>query len=508
MKRETIKKYIKLFNSVKRSNKSLRQFCIDKKIGYNNIIIMMNNIRKKEVLSENEVKLLHLYETILQEKKSNNNIINHDNNKVEYIRDENGIIQCYSYEIFIRDKNPLVGKLTREEMNMIHRLYSYYGDALTQRTISRYFVDLSLIDFKRILRAFNITKASSPFAPHMFEECGEEELRNIQLREKENSFLRKAEEDIVKNNEKLLKKYAQENIELKKQLEKIQFDINIENIVPTKCAKLENSNKSINLYLSDMHIGASVVTGTLFKENVNYGVDEVKRRLTEVLNKLKELGHFDNINLVLMGDNVDCCGIFGKTARMDHDMPENMDVREQANNFINIVLWFVSSIVNNNITSNMNVYSVPCGNHAGNFEYICNKALLSTITSIFPDIKTTLWEEYYGVFKTYDHTFVCCHGKDFGFMRKGMPLNLDDKTKIMLYEWLHENGINENNIHIIKGDLHSNSLSSCKRLSYRNVLSLFGASDYSAFNFSRTSYGLSYDLFINNNMIRGTFENI
>ena len=89
-----------------------------------------------------------------------------------------------------------------------------------------------------------------------------------------------------------------------------------------------------------------------------------------------------------------------------------------------------------------------------------------------------------------------------------MPLNLNDKTKMMLYEWLDSKGIYGNNIHFIKGDLHSNSLSSCRKLTYRNVLSLFGASDYSNMNYSRNAYGLSYDIIDNDNLLRGTFENL
>jgi hypothetical protein len=78
----------------------------------------------------------------------------------------------------------------------------------------------------------------------------------------------------------------------------------------------------------------------------------------------------------------------------------------------------------------------------------------------------------------------------------------------LLYEWLDSRGITGDNIHIVKGDLHSNNMNSCKKFTYRNVLSLFGASDYSNYNFSRNSYGLSYDLIINDNLISGTFENI
>lgn len=93
-------------------------------------------------------------------------------------------------------------------------------------------------------------------------------------------------------------------------------------------------------------------------------------------------------------------------------------------------------------------------------------------------------------------------------MKKPMPLNMNDKTQLMMYEWLDSHHIYGDNIHFIKGDLHSSALSSCKKLTYRNVLSLFGASDYSNYNYSRNSYGLSYDIISKSNLMRGTFENM
>lgn len=472
------------------------------------------NIVDSENISPNLIKeFLELYNA-LKSKKSEESIDTDDKANISVIRDRDGHIQYYKFEIYRKGKNPVIGKFDRTEMNLVYRLYSYYGDSLTQRVVSRNFPEYSLIDFKRILRCFNITKASAPFAPHMFEEHEEEELREIQLREKENSFLRKAEEDNIKNTERLLKQYASENIELKKKLEslsdfKVTLNESVDEIVNLQYGKIKRNN-DINIYLSDIHLGGTVTTGSLYCENINYGYEEVKRRLKVILQKLSELGPFNTINIVLMGDNIDCCGFTGKTARLDHIMPENMDARNQANGYINLIIWFVNSIFSNTgFYSKINVYSVPCGNHGGNYEYICNKALLSIINLKFPQIKTTLWEQFYGMFKLKDHTFICLHGKDSEYMKKGFPLNLNDKTQVQLYEWLSENKITSNNpIHFIKGDLHSNNLNSCKILDYRNVLSLFGASDYSNYNFSRNSYGMSYDLFIENNLIRGTFENV
>ena len=77
-------------------------------------------------------------------------------------------------------------------------------------------------------------------------------------------------------------------------------------------------------------------------------------------------------------------------------------------------------------------------------------------------------------------------------------------NKVLIYEWLNDNDLTGDNIRIIKGDLHSNNFNSCKRFDYRNVLSLFGASDYSSFNFSRNSYGVSYDIVTyNGSVMRG-----
>ena len=519
MKQSTLKKYLNILKAVKESNKTLKDYCKDADISYNQIVKTISKIRElRDFETELVDQILCLYgEITTRSIESSENLTSckvdtDDKSEISYERDENGKIKYYKYEIFRKYKTPLCGHLTREEMNTIYRLYSYYGDSLTQRVISRYFVELSLVDFKRLLRAFGITKASAPFAPHNFEEKTEDELREIQLREKENSFLRKAEEDNIKNNEKLLKKYAQENIELKKALQNnADFKIVIpENIQPIIIPEYQPVGQSINLYLSDIHLGACVETGALYQENIGYGFEEAKRRLSEVLNRLSTFGCFDTINVVLLGDNVDCPGIFGKTARLDHDMPENMDPREQANKFISLILWFITSLVDKNreFCSKINVYSIPNGNHGGNFEYMCNKALLASINVLFPNIKTVMWEQFYGVFEQNGHTFVATHGKDARFCKKGLPLNLDEKSKVLIYEWLDSNGINGDNIHIIKGDLHSNNLNSCKRFTYRNVLSLFGASDYSNYNFSRSSYGLSYDLLIGNNLVSGTFENI
>lgn len=507
MKQSTIKKYMDILLAVKASNKGLVQYCKDTGISYDSITGTICNLRKQGDINETEKELLSLYNSLTRKDEK---VDNNDVSEGFIERDDNGRITSYRYRIYKKGKPVLDGRLSRKEMYLIYRLYTWYGDGLTARIVSRHFPELSLPDFKRILRAFNIYKDNCPFPPHYIEEYSEDELREIQLREKENGFLRKAEEDSIKNNEKLLKKYAQENIELKRKISTLSdFKVSLQGqLNPIKIVPVKKSANSINLYISDMHIGASIESGSVYKENLQYGKEEVIRRLNSVIERLGSLGTFDTINIVMLGDNIDCCGVYGRTSRLDHEMPENMDVRTQANTFIDVMLHFIGSIIENEMCSNLNVYSVPEGNHAGNFEYICNKALMASLNAIFPDVKTILWEEFYGIFEQNNEIFSVMHGKDRRFMKKGFPANLDDKTKVMLYEWLHEKGIHTDKVHFIKGDLHTENINTCNRIDYRNVLSLFGASDYANYNFGRNQYGVSYDMFIGNNLVRGTFENL
>lgn len=425
-------------------------------------------------------------------------------------RDSDGRIVRYCYKLYRRDKTPLIGTISREEMETIYREYSYYGDNLQQRIVNRHINSLPVADFRRVLTAFGVTKACANFAPHMFEEKTDEELKALAAVDRENGYLRKAEEERIKLNESLLKKYAQENIELKNQIKRFKGIklLNINDITPVHFKQCNDTNKNLMLHLSDIHLGAAVTSGCMYNENVNYGYEEAKRRLTKVLEQIKSMGLFDCITINLLGDNIDCCGVPNKTARLDHDMPENMDPIEQLNKFIELITWFIESLRCNELCNKVKIFSVPCGNHGGTFEYAANKALLLNINKLFPEVETKLFDTFYGHYEFCGHDWIIMHGKDASYMKKGLPLYLNDTTKNRLYEWLDDNNIHGNNIHFIKGDLHSECYDSCRKMSYRNVLSLFGASDYSNNNFSRNSYGVSYELILGETVTRGTFENV
>lgn len=422
-----------------------------------------------------------------------------DRANTEVERDENGLIKYYTFEIFRRDNPVLRGKLDRKEMETIYRLYSIYGANLTQKIVSREFPQYTFIEFKRILRAFNIYKANSEFAPHIIEEKSEEELLNLHNQNKENNVLRRIEKDQLSEANKLINKLAKE-LDSLKYAKDFHFSIDNE-YSPKTYTPCYHTGKTLVLHISDTHVGAALSSTSLF--NNNWNESEFARRLEEIVTRVASLGAFESIIINLLGDYLD--GMDGMTARRDHVMPQNMDNKEQFNVFIKYMLHFIEDI--QSICNNVKIYAVPEGNHGGYADYFAIKALEYATKSYFPKIEFTVFDRYFGTFDIKGHKYVSMHGKDGQFMKKPMPLNLNDSTSTLIRDWLDRENIHDSNIHIIKGDLHSNNLNSCRKFDYRNVLSLFGDSDYSQMNYVSNSYGVSYDLFIGDIRTIGTFEN-
>lgn len=466
------------------------------------IVALYNRLKNREHLIEDAPQELELFPK--EEEVTEQQVLDTDDHvESSILRNSDGKVTGYYFKVYRRDKTPVSGTLSRDEMQLIYRWYSYYGAEMTQREISRHFPDYSLVDFKRILRAFNITKASGPFAPHMYEEKTEDELKEIQLREKENDFLRKIEKDELRDVKNAAVKFARENRDLKAQLEDISnIKVDLAGFTPTPIERGQNSQTSLVLHLSDMHIGAKCESNTLYPNK--WDKEELNRRLTEILRNIAKFGHLHTLVINLLGDNLD--GMDNQTARRDHIMPQNMDNLEQVETFMEVMIPFIDTC--RQLANNVCVYSVKDGNHDGIWGYTAALALKATVEKLYPEVPFTLFKDFIGKYEFCNHTYLICHGKDEKFMKKGLPLNLDEKSKVMVYEWLEANNIHGDNIHFIKGDLHSNALNSCKRFDYRNVLSLFGASDYSNYNFSRNSYGVSYDLFIGDIRTIGTFENV
>lgn len=458
------------------------------------------NIINSESISTDLIKyFLDIYSQV--KKNSQTKEIETDDRAVINVeRDEEGNIQFYTFEIFRKNNTPLRGKLDRREMEIIYDLYSIYGQNLTQKIVNREFPQYTFVEFKKILRAFNIYK-SNTVPQHLLEELTEEELYERSLRVKENNLARRLEKDELKEANKLINKLVKENQELKKNGSDFHFIEDVE-IKPCRISEKYHTGKSLMLHLSDPHVGACLETGSLYPND--WDENELERRLDRIVDLVGDnFGTLDTIVINMLGDYLD--GMDRMTARRDHVMPQNMDNREQFNVFIRQMLSFIGQL--SQYASKIIVYAVPEGNHDGVNGYMTIKALEYAATRKFPDIKFTVFERFFGHYEFNGETYLILHGKDSKFMKRPLPLNLNSDTSNLLRDWLDREGLTESNIHIIKGDLHSNNLNACRKFDYRNVLSLFGDSDYSQMNYTSTGYGISYDLFIGNTRTIGTFEN-
>ena len=408
----TIERVINFLNDVKNSGcNSISKYCKRNNLDYSN---WSNRIKK--ILNDESVDSEHI-NTIsnLKESITHNNALQEesidtdDRAETKLVRDESGKIQYYKFEIYRRDKTPVVGTLTREEMNNVYRLYSYYGASITQREISRTLPEYSLVDFKRILRAFNITKACAPFAPHMFEEYTEEELKEMHLRLKENDFLKKLEKDEINDLRKLNTNLAKELNNLKTNVLQNVIDAGLEikdsNFYPRDFIPQIQGHKNLIIWLSDMHIGAYNDAFGAY-EIAEYNKEDIAHRLNVIIQKFAGKT-YENIYVVNLGDSIDS---FNKeTTRGGHPLPSVWNDKEISMNYIELMKQFFVDLQHNvKYNSDLIYLCIGESNHGGDTDWLNNRILEANLQNM--GIRTYISNYSIDSFCVGDHTFVYAHG--------------------------------------------------------------------------------------------------
>lgn len=421
--------------------------------------------------------------------------IDRDNSQSIKVGDKKvGKITAYRYNILIRDKAPLTGVLTREEVDLMYRLYSSEGSNLSQRTVSRYFPNFTFQEFKKILKAFNITKASSPVAPHVIEEKSTEDLVKLTIQNKENDFLRKLEQDRNRLTEVKLREMTKNYYELKQQIDDFRdflSSIEIQGTFEIVKPAIVN-DKTLMVYLSDMHIGADVSRYSIYENNFSF--ESAKERLEKIIIKVQEIANTTgctNIIVCNIGDSLD--GYNGETTRGGHLLPQNMNNKDQFKNYLQMMIEFFGKLSACGSFNSIKYYAVEGGNHDGDFGYIANKALEASLSVINPQIETIIFDKYIQHFNVDKHTFVLCHGKDARDVFKNMPLTINDKTENQINEYLDYHNLS-GNIHFIKGDLHQTATTFAKKFRYKSVSSFFGSSEWIHKNFGNTRAAVDFDI--------------
>ena len=389
-------------------------------------------------------------------------------------------------------------------MNSVYRMYTYYGSGLTQQIVSRYFPDYSLIDFKRILRAFNITKASSPFAPHMYEEYTEDELKEMHLREKENDFLKRIEKDEVKDLRALVTKLTKEN---SKSLNKELIETTIKNTVkdykelPVNINNKEAKYPDLIIWLSDLHIGAYNAKYSSFVQLPSYDVPEIKSRLSRIVESF--VGQeYHSIYVVNLGDSID--GFNKETTRGGHELPEILDNKEISEAFIECMMEFFATLTVKVKSKDFNYLSIGESNHGGDFEWLNQKLLAAYLTKY--NVKSYISNYPIDNFIIGDHQFLYAHGKDNNSQTRQFPLTLNPQTELFFANYIAEKGICSPHIYVVKGDLHNYAYTTGKQFDYISVGSMYGSSNYITANFGHTKWSINYTIVKDKDILMGTIK--
>lgn len=429
-----------------------------------------------------------------------------ERNHTEIIRDLDKVItvggenknpvKSYKYKILVRDKPALEGELSREEMNLIYNLYSNEGANLTQRAASRYFPSFAFRDFKKILRAFNITKDCLPFAPHVKEEHSYEQMEELYYQNKDKNFLIRLEQHRSRRAEQELDSLKKKYKELQDGIEdfsifvsKIKFDSTRKEI----SAPETKNSPTLVLYLSDMHIGADVSKYSLYSNKFDY--ESAKFRMYVLMRKILEVAVNQQVSKIIicnMGDSID--GLNNHTTRGGHYLPQNMDNKEMFDNFVRLVIEFINDLVDCHLFSDIEYVAVEGGNHDGSAGYMANTLLENLLPHRFPGVKTRVFKRFMETIEVGKHTFILCHGKDERDMFKGLPLTLNDKAEVQINEFIDYNHIDAPYIHFVKGDLHQSATTYGKKFRYKSVASFFGSSQWIHLNFGNTKAAVDYDI--------------
>lgn len=410
-------------------------------------------------------------------------------------RDENGKILQYKFKILIRNKEPLQGTLSREEMELIYRLYSSEGANLTQRTVSRYFPLYTIQEFRKIISAFDITKASSPFPPHMVDERSQEDLIKLNMQAKENDFLKKFEQersslfqkkfsDVLKDHTDLKQKVA----DFKEFIGDIKIDLSINPVIP----KISN-NKILVVYLSDMHIGADVSEYALYKNKFNK--EEAQKRMQKVYEFVTHTAYNYNIGkicVVNLGDSLD--GFDGQTTRGGHGLPQNLNNKDQYKTYFSLMMDFFKNLSECGLFGTIDYYCVGTDNHAGDAGYIANKALEAGLQYLNSNINCVIFDKIMDHVYVGNHTLILHHGKDSKNMFRNLPLYLNDKTENYINQYIDYHNL-KGNISFVKGDLHQSTTGFGYRFRYKNAGSFFGSSEWIQDNFGGNGALVDVDIF-------------
>lgn len=463
MKKETIEHYTNILNDIKKSGKTLKEYCDGDVNLYKNIQRVVSKAKKEEA---NE--LVDAYNSI---------------DGVEYIRNESGNIEKYIVTI---DK--FTTELSRSDAEAIFGLYTYYGGNITARNVANEFPRYTLAEIKKIFRAFKLYKDSIWAPPHLIEEYTTEQLADYRMQLKERAAFKYADYRQERDFKNTINKLASKINELEDRRsfikELVAGKLDFEK-APIITSTIESDTTGI-ICLSDLHIGAfNQPEGYL--DMPEYNEQEINRRLDVIINTI-DSKNWNNIIILNLGDNID--SYRKMTTSMTHELPCIYTDREIGRMYLRIMMRFFNNLKDRNIK----YISIGCGNHSGAVGYLLDVALAYQLKNEF-NIEGYVSENEIDSFELNNTSFIYLHGRSEATkgQKKPFPLNLDMKTQCWFNDFFADTKLPlcKKKV-VLKGDLHQYSINSVSSFDYINCPSIYGSSTYIVSNYSKTPWGCAY----------------
>lgn len=404
-------------------------------------------------------------------------------------RNPEGKIIGYSINYPIKDSKPFIADLTREDVETIFGLYTYYGGNITARNVANEFPKFTLAEIKRIFRCFKLTKDSAWFPPHMLEECTDEELSQYRMNLKERAAFKYCDAKQERDFNNQIKKMASEINKLSSQQDFVKSllgPIEYEKVTLNK-THIKDELTGI-ICLSDLHVGAfNVPEGYL--NMPEYNELEINRRLDKIIEHTRNKS-WERIIVLNLGDAID--SYRKMTTSMSHQLPCILSDREIASMYLRIMMRFFNQL--SNINKNVEYYSIGSGNHSGSTGWLCDIALSQQLQNELK-INCHVSNNEIDNININGVSFIYLHGKAEATKGqfKGFPLNLNDKTQCWFNDFFADTDLDLLNRKVIlKGDLHQYSINSVSSFDYINCPSIYASSTYIVSNFGYTKWGCAY----------------
>ena len=262
-----------------------------------------------------------------------------------------------------------------------------------------------------------------------------------------------------------------------------------------KDAESSTNDMMLSVFTSDKHIGARTPFNSLYSND--YGREEVFDRHDKMIDRLleqkKKFGKFKKFCYFDLGDAL--VGEGNQTVRGGHNLPQNMDDREQVDTFIEVTIMTIDALVKNDIADEIWFIATSNDNHAGSFGHGALRAIQMYIEAKYPDlVKTFVTGKPLDHITFGKHTIIFGHGKDDHDMKSGLPLNLDIKTENFINDYIDRKRIRSKYVHVQKGDLHQSSINYGKKFRYCNNMSMYGSSKWIHSNFGSGKAGVNYEI--------------